>query len=226
MKMYVSNKRETPRMFQSDFVEFFSRVHWSVPLLIFVPIIGMFLVLAWTHFALAPVSILLLVVSGLFFWTLTEYLLHRFVFHYQPKSAWAMRVHWTFHGVHHDYPSDPLRLVMVPSISLPLAAVFYVLFLAVLGTAGAAPFTAGFLTGYLFYDITHYAVHHYPVKGKVFGTLREWHMRHHFQDPENGFGVSSPLWDIVCGTSLRRKKSGNHETRTEVGFNKSARSRE
>ncbi len=226
MKMYVSNKRETPRMFKSDFLEFFSRVHWTVPLLIFIPIIAVFLVLAWRHYALPHTSILLFALSGLVFWTLTEYVLHRFVFHFHPKSAWGKRVHWTFHGVHHDYPSDPLRLVMVPSISLPLAALFYLLFVAVIGAAGAAAFTAGFLAGYLFYDMTHYAVHHFPVKGRVFGTLREWHMRHHFQDPGNGFGVSSPLWDLVFGTSLRRKNAGKHAGRSALEYSESTRHHE
>jgi sterol desaturase/sphingolipid hydroxylase (fatty acid hydroxylase superfamily) len=112
-----------------------------------------------------------------------------------------------FHGVHHDYPNDPLRLVMVPSVSIPLATLFYFLFVWVLGSAHATSFTAGFLGGYLFYDITHYAVHHFPVKGRVFGTLREWHMRHHFQDPENGFGVSSPLWDIIFRTTLLKRNA-------------------
>jgi len=97
-----------------------------------------------------------------------------------------------------------LRLVMVPSVSIPLASLFFLLFWWVLGLAAALPFTAGFLAGYLFYDITHYAVHHFPIKGRVFGTLRELHMRHHFQDPERGFGVSSPLWDVLLGTTLHR----------------------
>ncbi|MFA6234223.1 MAG: sterol desaturase family protein [Bacteroidota bacterium] len=193
-------------MFQNDIVEFFSRAHWTVPLLVFIPIIVAFLVISFRHFGLQGATILTYVLYGLLFWTLTEYFLHRFVFHYQPKSERGRRIHWMFHGVHHDYPSDPLRLVMVPSISLPLSALFYFLFVTVLGNAAAAPFTAGFLVGYLFYDTTHYAVHHFPIRGRVFGRLREWHMRHHFQDPERGFGVSSPLWDFVFRTGLRRSK--------------------
>ncbi|MCB2203296.1 sterol desaturase family protein [bacterium] len=198
-------------MFRSNFIEFFSRVHWTVPLIIFVPVILLFVYLAVFRYALLLTTLVLLLLAGLFFWTLTEYVLHRFVFHYEPSSEWGRRVHWTFHGVHHDYPSDPLRLVMVPSVSLPLASLFYLLFHVTLGSSYAAPFTAGFLTGYLFYDITHYAVHHFPIKGAVFGTLREWHMRHHFQDPDNGFGVSSPLWDHVFGTQLKRKSPSARE---------------
>ncbi len=207
MKMYVSNRRETPRMFENGFLEFFSRVHWSVPLLFFVPIVTAFLILAFQRYGMQARTAVVLYFSGLVFWSLAEYVLHRFVFHYRPRSEWGQRFHWMFHGVHHDYPSDPLRLVMVPSVSLPLAGLFYLLFAAVMGVAYAAPFTAGFLTGYLFYDMTHYAVHHFPIKGRVFGRLRELHMRHHFQDPEHGFGVSSPFWDVIFRTELQQAKS-------------------
>ena len=207
MKLFVSNKRETPRIFQNSVMEFFSRVHWSIPLFVFIPIIVGFLYLAVRQYDFRSTSILYLLLFGLSFWTFTEYFLHRFVFHFHPNSEWGRRIHWMFHGVHHDYPSDPLRLVMVPSISLPLAALFYFLFAAVLGSPSAAPFTAGFLTGYLFYDMTHYAVHHFPIKGRVFGRLRELHMRHHFQDPDNGFGVSSPIWDVIFRTELKRSKA-------------------
>ncbi|MFZ1730994.1 MAG: sterol desaturase family protein [Bacteroidota bacterium] len=207
MKMFVSNKRETPRMFKNDIAEILSHVHWSVPLLVFLPIITAFVVYSASYYKYGSMDIVFLGVLGLIFWTFTEYVLHRFVFHYHPKSEWGKRYHWMFHGVHHDYPSDPLRLVMVPSISLPLSALFYFLFVAVLGYASAAPFTAGFLVGYLVYDMTHYAVHHFPIKGRVFGRLREWHMRHHFQNSEAGYGVSSPLWDIVFRTELQRTKT-------------------
>lgn len=192
-------------MFQSDFMEFFSRVHWTVPLIIYVPAIVVLLYLSLSPYSLHAAVVTGLFFAGLFFWTATEYLMHRFVFHFQPKTEWGKKIHWTFHGVHHDYPSDPLRLVMVPSVSLPLGVFFYLLYQQVLGADFAAPLMAGMVTGYLFYDITHYAVHHFPVKGKVFGSLRTYHMRHHFEYPDLGYGVSSPLWDIVFGTTFKRR---------------------
>ncbi len=204
MKHYVSNKRETPRMFQSDIMEFFSRVHWSVPLFLFVPIIAALSYVAVASDGMPAGRFVLIFLAGLAMWTLTEYVLHRFIFHYHPSSEWGRRIHWMFHGVHHDYPSDPLRLVMVPSVSLPLATLFYLLFHVTVGAMAVHAFTAGFLAGYLFYDITHYAVHHFPIKGAVFGRLREHHMRHHFKDPDNGYGVSSPLWDLIFKTRFPR----------------------
>jgi 4-hydroxysphinganine ceramide fatty acyl 2-hydroxylase len=206
MKQYVSNKQETPRMFRSNFMEFFSRVHWTVPLWTYIPVIAVFLYVATVSYGLPPLTAFVFFTLGIFVWSFTEYMLHRFVFHYEPSTEWGRKIHWTFHGVHHDYPSDPLRLVMPPAVSFPLATLFYFLFYLALGHARVAAFMPGFILGYLFYDISHYAVHHFPIKGAVFGRLREHHMRHHFQSPDRGFGVSSALWDFVFRTGYGKKE--------------------
>ena len=65
-----------------------------------------------------------LAMGGYAVWTLTEYWLHRVVFHFEPERGIGARLHWMIHGVHHDHPNDPMRLVMPPSASLPLAALF------------------------------------------------------------------------------------------------------
>jgi sterol desaturase/sphingolipid hydroxylase (fatty acid hydroxylase superfamily) len=109
------------------------------------------------------------------------------------------------HGVHHDHPNDPLRLVMPPAASVPLALVFYGLFFVVLGATRATAFGAGFLAGYLAYDMIHYHLHHHTPRTRLGKWLRELHMRHHFQDDERGFGISAPYWDRVFGTMPVRR---------------------
>ena len=127
-----------------------------------------------------------LVLGGYAVWTLTEYWLHRVVFHFEPEKGIGARLHWMIHGVHHDHPNDPMRLVMPPSASVPLALSFAGVFWLVLGGDYSLAFTAGFLAGYLAYDMVHYAVHHHS-RGPASGSrLRELHMRHHFQDDETG----------------------------------------
>ncbi len=201
-KNFISNKDETVRMFKNDFMEALSRVHPSVPLIIYLPVIGYFLYRSIVVFNFSAATIFSLMLLGIFVWTLTEYTLHRFIFHYKPKTKFGETVHFIFHGVHHDYPSDSRRLVMPPSVSIPLAILFYFLFDAVLGTDLVSPFFVGFVTGYLFYDMTHYAVHHFPIHNRVFLFLKKHHMRHHFQDADKGFGVSSHLWDEVYKTNF------------------------
>ena len=201
-KNYVSNKDETVRMFKSDFFEAFSKVHFTVPLYIFLPIIFYFLYRSIWLFELQFLSIISLIIIGLFIWTLTEYTLHRFIFHFQPKSKFGQRIHFIFHGVHHDYPNDSKRLVMPPSVSLPLAALFYILFRLILGVNFVAPFFVGFLIGYLFYDLSHYAIHHFNMHNKFWLAIKNHHMKHHYQNPAKGFGVSTPIWDIIIGTNF------------------------
>jgi 4-hydroxysphinganine ceramide fatty acyl 2-hydroxylase len=209
-KNFISNKDVTVRMFKSDFMESLSKVHPSVPLIIYLPVIAFFLYKS-IEFQISFGNILLLVVLGIFIWSFTEYTLHRFIFHFNFKSQFGKKLHFIFHGVHHDYPMDSRRLVMPPSVSVPLAVLFYFLFQAILGEVFVAPFFIGFLTGYLFYDLTHYAVHHFNIHNKFWLALKKHHMRHHFQNPELGYGVSSPMWDYVVGTNFPKTKKDENE---------------
>jgi 4-hydroxysphinganine ceramide fatty acyl 2-hydroxylase len=205
-KNFVSNKDETVRMFENDFLEALSKVHFTVPLYIYLPVTGYFLYRAIFDFNLSFGTIILLVFVGIFVWTFAEYTLHRFIFHFPAKSKFGKRIHFIFHGVHHDYPSDSRRLVMPPSVSIPLAALFYYLFYLLFGNVLVAPFFVGFIVGYLFYDMTHYAVHHFNIHNKFWLALKKHHIRHHYENPELGFGVSSPLWDEIIGTNFSQKK--------------------
>ena len=208
-KNFVSNKDETVRMFESDFMEALSRVHPSVPLIIYVPVILIMFYLSVFVHQMPVLSILGFFVLGVFIWTITEYFLHRFIFHWELKSKFGARIHFIFHGVHHDYPSDSRRLVMPPSVSIPLAVLFYFLFKVLIGDVDVLPFFAGFLVGYLFYDITHYAIHHFNMHSKFWLMIKNHHMKHHYQDAHKGFGVSSPVWDIVIGTNFPPKEQKN-----------------
>ena len=196
--------KASPRMFESNLLDKLSRVHPSVPLIIFVPAI-----LAMAVVAVGKVGVLPAIAwtaGGYLVWTLTEYWLHRLVFHFQPDHPWGQRMHFIIHGVHHDHPNDPMRLVMPPSVSIPLSALFYLLFWVLVGGDAAPALGVGFWAGYLFYDMTHYYVHHHRPKSKLGKRLRENHMRHHFQDGNRAFGVSFLGWDRVFGTAPKTKR--------------------
>ena len=199
-KLYASNKDESARLFKSDFLELFTHVHWSLPIIVYLPVVVYFLYHAGTTSVLSGSGIAVSFLGGLFIWTLTEYLLHRFVFHYAPRSQWGKKIHFLMHGVHHDYPNDSKRLVMPPSVSIPLATLFFVVFTILLPGPFVGPFFAGFIFGYICYDEIHYATHHAPMKGKVGLFLKHHHVRHHYLDNGRGFGVSTPIWDYVFGT--------------------------
>jgi sterol desaturase/sphingolipid hydroxylase (fatty acid hydroxylase superfamily) len=197
--------KASPRMFDNDLLDRFTRVHPAVPAVLFGPAI---LALAVVGADRLGTPMLAWALGGYLFWTLTEYWLHRVVFHFEPDHPVGRRLHFIIHGVHHDHPNDPLRLVMPPSASIPLASGFLLAFWAVLGSGRWAAFGAGFLAGYLAYDMLHYHVHHHVPSTRVGRKLRELHMRHHFQDHERGFGVSAPYWDHVFGTAPKRRRRG------------------
>lgn len=205
-KKYVSNSQESVRMFKNPILEKLSKVHYLVPVYIFVPVILFCIYKSFFDAHIGALAFIGYFILGLFVWTFTEYVMHRFVFHYAPPDKpWAQRIHFIFHGVHHDYPSDAKRLVLPPSVSLPLATGFYFLFNAILPANCIFAFFPGFILGYLFYDMTHYAIHHFNFKGNIWKRIKQHHMLHHYQDADKGYGVSSPLWDKVFHSDFIKK---------------------
>jgi len=138
-----------------------------------------------------------------FLWTLSEYVLHRFVFHYDdslPDNRVALFLHFLLHGIHHAFPMDRLRLVFPPALGI---LVFYSLtkLFTVFGQYQYLMIT-GFLVGYMSYDLTHFYIHHNKTIGLYFSKLKEYHIMHHYKNPHLGYGVSNKLWDYVFGTVL------------------------
>ncbi|MEM1319345.1 MAG: sterol desaturase family protein [Bacteroidota bacterium] len=202
-KLYVSNKDESVRLFKSNFLELFTKVHYSVPLIIYLPVIGYFIYLT-AVVKLGWLNGILLFAAGIIAWSFAEYFLHRYVFHYEPTSEWGQRIHFLMHGVHHDYPNDSMRLVMPPSVSIPLAFIFYYLFQWLFPGYMHYPFFAGFVLGYVIYDMMHYAIHHVNFNAKWWMSLKAHHLKHHFKDPEKGYGVSSKVWDVLIGSDFKK----------------------
>lgn len=203
----ISHDPEPIRLFKSDFLEFFTHISPVTVTVIWLPVAGFFMgraIMASSGASAFPWHIPAGFFLGLFFWTLSEYLLHRFVFHYPPKGAFQEKIVFLFHGIHHAQPQCKTRLVMPPVVSVPLALVFYGLFTLIAGWLGlpgwADPLASGFTIGYLAYDLTHYATHHFAMRSGVMKFLKRYHMQHHYKTPEQRFGVSSPLWDLVFKT--------------------------
>jgi sterol desaturase/sphingolipid hydroxylase (fatty acid hydroxylase superfamily) len=121
------------------------------------------------------------------------------------KGEKAERIVFLFHGVHHAQPQIKTRLVMPPVVSIPLAAIFYGLFyvifaLLIQSPQWVSPVFSGFVIGYLIYDLTHYATHHFPMRSGYLKFIKRYHMQHHYKTPDKRFGVSSPIWDKVFNT--------------------------
>ena len=190
------------RMFDSPLLEKLSRVHPATPVVLFLPIITASLWAALGVDHTPAVALAWQLVAGYLGWTLIEYWLHRLFFHLPVRGPMSERVYFFVHGVHHDWPWDHSRLVMPPSISLVLGAVFYLLFRALFGPEIHALF-AGFAIGYVVYDTVHWYTHAGAPKSRLFRFLRREHLVHHFRESGTRFGVSCPWWDVVFRTTGR-----------------------
>jgi sterol desaturase/sphingolipid hydroxylase (fatty acid hydroxylase superfamily) len=199
-------KPVTCQMFETPLIERFSRINPATPFLFWLPVLGY----AAYHAAGNGVGLGVgvgLGLAGLLAWTLAEWTLHRYLFHYVGPRPWQRRMFFVLHGVHHDFPQDADRLVMPLGASIPLGVGFYLIFRLVLGAVLVDPLFVGFALGYLAYDGTHYAIHHFRMSSRWGRWIKRYHMVHHHTGEDARWGVSSPLWDWVFGTMGDSKSS-------------------
>ena len=166
-KKNISNSSSSVTMFNIGFLESVSKVDYWEPLVLYMPVI-LFILIGQVLKARAWDTWLLYSCLGILSWTIVAYVMHRFVFHFDPRGKLAKRLHFVIHGMHHDYPSDEKRLAMPLALSMPLAILLYFLFKLVLPEKGLGIFYSFFLIGYLIYDLGHYTLHHCHFKNALF----------------------------------------------------------
>ena len=202
---HLAPRQGDVRLFENKLLERLSRISPQTVLAVYLPIIVLF---AWKNFAIgvSTQTFVILFVSGVIFWTLFEFVLHRYVFHFFPEGEFQERVQFLFHGVHHQFPDDKDRLVMPVTLSLLITLLLFFVFNALLGDL-VWGFFCGFMLGYLVYDMTHYGIHHIRTpRNAYFKRLWKHHMDHHYRDTNKAYGVSSTLWDHVFGTMQAQKR--------------------
>jgi len=170
------------------------------PTLVFLPIAA--LMLAGAALRLSPTSLGWHLATGLAAWTLLEYLFHRFghaVHHAGRRRGWG---EWTegMHWTHHEVPEDPGHFTTRPFAVIVLSLIFYGVFLAVFRDRWAAlAVEAGTLLGYLGYEWVHIRAHFSPARNRLTRYWKQYHLRHHFSQEEELFGVTTPIWDWAIG---------------------------
>ena len=185
-------------MFDSPLLERLSVVRPLYPTAVYLPA-GLFLLWRSATGLAGPLTSAGLYLAGLLAWSLLEYGAHRGSFHHEPQNQRQLAVAYLIHGVHHAYPDDSRRWMLPLAVTIPVTSLLYLGFRAALGVHADASF-AGFVHGYLSYDLVHYFIHRGRMPGRIGRFLRQHHMAHHYSKPERNFGVSSPLWDVVFRT--------------------------
>jgi sterol desaturase/sphingolipid hydroxylase (fatty acid hydroxylase superfamily) len=186
-----------PRLFDHRALELLTTAHPRVVASVY-SLSAVVLVALSVRAGLGAASVAARMVLGAAAWSFAEYLIHRYAFHFVPRSRLGVALAYLSHGVHHAYPRDPHRLVLPLIVSAPIGAVLFAA--ALLAGPQALALLAGFDLGYLAYDLIHYRIHAYEADSGIFKWLRRYHFQHHFSVPDRQFGVSTPFWDYVFRT--------------------------
>jgi len=166
-----------------------------------------------------PLTILAVVLVGLFYWTFLEYILHRWVLHWEPEARRLKVVRKCFpsHRPHHDEPAKErinvkLQLKMTAYLSLVYVGIMWAVGLPL---SWSLALNAGVLLGYQAYEYVHVACHHLPMRNAWARTLKRHHAIHHHRDETVNFGVTTTIWDYVFRTVY--KPVGRAATEPAVG---------
>ncbi len=200
----IKNKGQA-RLFRSDYMEMMTKTHPVVIYSMYFPVIIFMLYYGNSYKGVAVLNEIFLFIGGALFWSLFEYLMHRYLFHLIVESPRAQRFVYTMHGVHHEYPRDRERLFMPPVPSLIIASLIFFTMYLLMGWY-ALSFFPGFLFGYLMYGSMHFAIHAFAPPKFMKALWRNHHL-HHYKYPEKGFGVSSVLWDVVFRTVPKKEEA-------------------
>ena len=154
---------------------------------------------SWAFTALA-------LVAGIFYWTLIEYVLHRFVFHWvQAKEPWKTLASG-LHMAHHKDTEVKDLIIAPPLVSLIFSSFIFISLCALTWDYRLALLVlAGVFFGYILYEWAHYGSHKFQPKNAMLRYLKAYHLRHHFKHPHGTFGVTTPMWDYVFGTTYKPK---------------------
>ncbi|MEM7695710.1 MAG: sterol desaturase family protein [Pseudomonadota bacterium] len=157
-----------------------------------------------------PLHLALAFVFGWFYWTLLEYLLHRFLMHWEPRGPLGRFARSLIpgHKHHHEAPTqyEEDGAVLIKFMIRP--ALFALLWWPLVTgslTIGLA-ITAGNLAGYLAYEIVHAACHFLKLNFPYGRALKRHHAVHHYRDDTVNFGVTTTLWDWVFATKWRPQR--------------------
>lgn len=171
-----------------------------IPLYIYA-VVGYLLCFLVAGKELSTLTIILLLSAGFLSWSLIEYALHRFIFHYDARSGWLRKLLYQAHISHHDNPDGTGRHFASLLLSAPIATAYWsIAWIATGSIAMASYLFVGMAAGYCTYEWLHFQCHHGRSRLRVLRYLRKYHLLHHHRTPDLRFGVTSPLLDLVFGT--------------------------
>ena len=199
MKHFKVDNKGTGQLFHNKFLERLTRTPFLVPVLFYYLVSLLCIWHAYTSPNVGLLDNIWMIPAGMVAFSFVEYLIHRFLFHFNASTEKQEKIQYSIHGIHHEFPRDKDRLVMPIAISVILALLFYLFFKAIFGENGIV-FFAGFMAGYSTYLVIHFAVHAMKPPQNFLKYWWRHHSLHHYASVHTAFSVSFPLWDILFGT--------------------------
>ncbi len=201
-KLFLSNKDMPKERMDNEVFSFFYVLNPHIPFYVFTPIAIAMLALS-IYCGLNVLGIIMGFMVALAFWTVFEYSMHRYFFHWESEQSFFKKMMYTIHHGHHDYPNDKRLMLVHPIISVAAyLGIWGIAFL--LAGHYAHPFMMGLAVCYMFYDWLHYASHNYNYNSPFFQKLKMHHLHHHYTDHDKNFGFTTFIWDYIMKTLLKR----------------------
>ena len=189
--------------------EFITFPDITIMLFLFVPL------LAYTILNMLQIATWIAFIIGMAAYALSEYLIHRFLFHMKtPKKPFLLKMIKRLHFDHH-VDTDNLKLLFLPIwFSIPnflIASVIFYLITANLQLTIA--FLAGIAAYFLYYEWKHYIAHK-PIQPRteLGRRIKKAHLWHHFKNENYWFGVTHTSIDKTFGTYKDQKQVEKSKT--------------
>lgn len=199
MKQFVPEKEGTAKLFGNKYLDILTRTSPLIIIPLDLTMIGLLIYFGYSRLLVDFSKYWYLFFVGVFSWTLMEYVMHRFAFHFESQKEKIQKAVYAIHLIHHHYPNDEDRLFQPPLVNIILAAVFVGLFYLIMGNLTFI-FTPGLILGYILYSSIHYSIHKFKPPFSFLKPIWRHHTLHHFRCQDRAFGVSSPFWDYIFRT--------------------------
>ena len=153
------------------------------------------------------------VVYGILLYSLIEYLMHRFLYHWEPQNRWVRRLTADVGRHHMNHHREPAKYGgaingnQVPVVMLASAIAAFFLSLDVVPGFALIATLAGAMN-YVAQELVHFGTHQLPMDNRLLAIVKRHHMLHHYRDENSNFGLFWTFWDRIFCTRYDGRRLG------------------
>lgn len=147
---------------------------------------------------------------GVFVYSLVEYLMHRFLYHWEPENKFIRFITadvGRHHMRHHREPSDYKAAINAVQTPVIILCSFMATWVFVMPEPIEGFWLASVLAGsmnYIAQELIHFGTHHMPMDNRLLAIVKRHHMLHHYREENSNFGLFWTFWDRLLGTAYHQ----------------------